>query len=286
LKIHILKRFSAYLIERTYPLISLPLVIGYSVSAALITKGYVELFPFVITSLLIFCIMSYFRLKNDIDDFEKDQIAFAERSLPRGMISKRDAQEVMQYLEYILASFLGIILIFYPAKTKALLLLVGGYLWLMKYKFYLPSWKKRSPLLKKFLNHVFFIPLTLLVMAIWSSPQVFSLPSLSYTLIVFSTIFVSNLCRKLDPYAHPASLTFIHYYGFHFSYYIALTALLLSALGAYELGVGLWLWPCELSVLYFLSRLFKKPKQFHIVQIASIFSLFMHIWAGIFYNRL
>ncbi|HEY4832072.1 MAG TPA: UbiA family prenyltransferase, partial [Waddliaceae bacterium] len=192
---------------------SLPLIVGYSLSAAWITKGFVELFPFVISSLLVFCITSYLRLKNDFEDFEKDSIAFTDRPLPRGLISRRAAQEVIQYLEYILAGFLGTIFIFYPTETKFIVLLLGGYLWLMGHKFYLPRWQKRSPLLREILGQAFLILLTLLIIAIWAPTEVFFLPSLSYTLIVFGAVFVNDLCRKLDPYAHPASLSFIHYYG-------------------------------------------------------------------------
>lgn len=288
MRIHKLERFPwlAYFVERVNPLTTLPLIIGFSLSAGLVTKGYVELFSFLISSLLLFFIACYLRLRNDFDDYEKDCIAFGDRPLPRSLISRRDVQEGLQYQEYILASFLGIIFIFFPTETKLNVLLVGGYLWLMGHKFYLPQWQKRSPLFKEILNQGFVIPLTLLIIAIYSPPNTFTWISLSYTLVVFGAVFLNNLCRKLDPYAHPASLSFIHYYGFHFSYYIALIALFLSAVGAYGLGAGLWLWPCELGVLYLLSRLFKNPKEFHFVQIAALFSLFMHVCSGVLITTL
>lgn len=270
-----------YILERLNPLVALPLIVGYSLSAVRIAKGVFDPLTLIVSCLALFYIAFFLRLKNDIQDFERDRIAFPSRPLPRGLISRYDAMEMVKYLEFGLTGFFGIIFIFYPPPVKLTILLTGGYIFLLAQGFFIPQWERSGPLLKGILAQILLIPLTLFIVGLWNSDATFTVPALSYTLIVFGASFVNGFCRKLDPFLHPASMSFIHYYGFRFSFYVGIGALLISALGAYGLGVQLWLWPCEIAVLYTLTMLFKKPKRFRFAQIAALLSLFVHIFSGL-----
>lgn len=272
-----MKAWLTYFKERYPPYIVFPLIVGLTLSGLWIGEGGFNPLSLIISCLVIFYATFYLRLKNDFDDFERDRIAFPNRPLPRGLISRYDVREIIRFLEISLAVLFGIIFVLYAAETRLALLLTGAYLWLMAHEFYAKNFMKRNLLVKEIFLQGFFIPVTLLVIGIWDHQFVFSLRGLSYSLVVFGAFFTYDLCRKLDPFSHPASLTFVHYYGFNFTYYVVIGALLVSAIGAYGLGLQLWLWPCELGIWFFLHRVFKYPKKFFYASIAALLSLFVHV---------
>jgi len=256
-------------------------IIGFALTGTILDGNMFTPFPFVVSCLVIFYMAFLLRLKNDFQDFDKDSIAFPERALPRGVLSKKEAEHAIHYLQYGLFGYFAVILIFYPAFTRLMLLLTGGYLWLILHNFYAEKWLTRHPLINGVMQQGIIFPLTLLVISLGRPEYVFSLQGFSYALLLSGAFFTFDICRKLDPYSHPITLAYIHYYGFRVTYWLVVVLLGLSALGSYGFGVHLILWTCEVGVLVMLTMLFKTPRIFRAVETAAGLSLIAHAWAGV-----
>lgn len=272
--------WAKYFLERYNPLFSIVVIIGISLSGVLLNRSYFQPLPFVISCLALFYSTFLLRLRGDIKDLERDRIAFPNRPLPRGLISKKEAEEALYYLKLGLVVFFAVLFIFSYANTRLALLLASLYLWLLLQDFYAKDLLERRPVLKSLLENGFIFFLALLVVSIGRPSIAFSSSGLAYSLLVFGAFFVFEICGKLDPYSHPIALSFVHFYGFRVTFWIAFLFLLLSALGAFRLGVQLWLCPAELVVLYTLYLLFKRPKRYRLAEIAASLSLVLHAWAG------
>ncbi len=274
-------RWCHYLGERFPPLSFFLTIIGYAFTAGALDKQSFEPVSFILCCLLLFYLAFLFRLDNDDKDFDKDCIAFPDRPLPRGDLRRQEVKKALRYLKYILVAYFVGMFIFSPQVTRLLLFFTGGYLWLIFHNFYIEKWLSRHPLIKGMLHHGLFFPLTLLVISIGQPEIAFSLHAWSYATLLFGAFFTFEICRKLNPYTHPITLHYIHYYGFTVIYGVAVVLLGISAVGAWGFGVPFILWLCEGGVLFFLTILFLNPKFFRTVQIVAGVSLIIHAWAGL-----
>lgn len=273
--------WAKYLFERYNPLFSMIVIIGAAASAVILNNSYFQPFPFVISCLVIFYTTFTLRLRNDIEDLERDRIAFPKRPLPQKLISRQEAEEVFYYLKFgQLIFFAGIFILSYQ-NTRLALLLASGYFWLLLNDFFAKRWLLRHPLSKCLAELGFIFFLAIFVVSIGRPSIAFASSGIAFALQLFGAYFVFEICRKLNPYSHPISLTFIHFYGFRITFIIAVFFLALSAIGAFMLGCWHWLWPAELAVLFSLTLLFKRPKSYRLAEIAASLSLILHAWAGL-----
>lgn len=272
--------WTTYFIERFNPVFFLTVIIGMALSGVVIDRNLFRLSTFVVSCMILFYTAFLLRLNNDINDYDKDCIAFPNRALPRGLISKRDAKHALRNLEYGLLLFAVLIFVVFWGNTRVALLLTSAYFWLLLNEFYAKKWLERRPIVKGFAQQGFIFILTLLVISIGRPGVVFTSQGISYALLIFAAFFTFDICRKLNPYSHPISMAYVHFYGFKTTFWIVSALLLLSAMGAYGLGVQLWLWPVELAVFLSLSILLKDPKKYRIAEIAAALSLLVHAWAG------
>ena len=107
---------------------------------------------------------------------------------------------------------------------------------------------------------------------------------LSYGLILFGAFSVYELCRVLDPRAHPSLGTPVQFFGFRRVFEMASIGLALSAMGAISLNLGWFLLPFEITVLLTLVVLFFRLDKFHLPELAVRLSLFVHGWSGAIHN--
>lgn len=265
--------------ERFHPLFSFFLFVGISLSAAFIGQQPLIPFSFIASTLLLFYIAFLLRLKNDVDDLEKDAVAHPDRCLVRGAISKKEAERAVEYLQYVVFAYLIFLFFFFGMTARFWLIVSAAYLW----------WRLKSPnkalrgriWLQIVVNQVLIIPLVFLVIAMNHPSYVFSGEGVCYVFLVFGALFLYEICRKLDPYSHPILLTPTHYYGFQQVYRVALALLGVTALAAYGMGIPGFLWPFELGVFIALSLLFKSPSRFSWAHGAASVSLLVHAWAGV-----
>lgn len=272
--------WTKYFVERFNPLFSLVVIIGMALSGVVIDGNLFHLTSFVVACMTIFYIAFIIRLNNDVKDYEKDCIAFRDRALPRGLISKKNAMHLLRILKYGITLYVVILFIIYWGNTRLALLLTSIYLGLLLNDFFAKKWIERRPLVKGLTYHGFVFFLTLLVISIGRPAVVFTSQGFAYAILIFASFFIYDICRKLDPYSHPISLAYVHYFGFKITFWILAALLLLSAICAYVLGVHLWLWTAELVVFLSLSILHFDPKQYQVAKLAASVSLLVHTWAG------
>ena len=269
-----------YFKERFSPLFSFAVIFGIALTGVIINRSPFVTAPFVISCITLCFGAILLRLRNDLEDYSKDCIAFPNRTLPRGLISTKEIAVVIQNLKYGMIIYSAFLFLFFGWTTKFILLLTAIYLWYFWNNFYSKEWLPRHPLAKGIARQGLVLPLTFLVISFGRADYVFSSQGWAYAILLFGAFFTFDICRKLDPFSHPASLAYIHYYGFRRVFFITGGALILSALGAYGMGLYLWLWPCELAVWLIMSLLFKKPKNYPLAEMAASVSLVVHAWAG------
>lgn len=230
----------------------------------------------IIVNVSLFSIsMLLLRVVNDGEDWEKDQIALGGKGQP---LSK----EYLKKLQGVLLSLLGGVMIaalwVWPVSVSLLFFLFLGYVWLLQNRFYSPDWWRRHPFLYTASFQAIFFWMALLIV-LQSEGSFFSGRVIVYPLLIFLSFFVFEICRKLNPYAHPIALSYVQYYGFRSMYLFVCALLLCSALCAYYLGKYPILWPCQLAVAVVLFGLFQKPKKYRRAELASLISLIIHVWS-------
>jgi len=96
--------------------------------------------------------------------------------------------------------------------------------------------------------------------------------------MLFGAFLTYEICRKLDPRAHPILANYIHFYGFRHGFEMAAIALAVSAMGAISLYLEALLIPCEVIVLLSMSLLFFQPAWYRLPEVAASISLMAHAW--------
>lgn len=222
------------------------------------------------------------RIMDEFKDYENDRIAHPQRPLPRGLLAPEQVARAVNFL--VVTMLIYAIAVAFTNNTLGLFaslcyLLVTGYLWLMYREFYAAAWLTKRPLLYAASHQLILIPLcyfcTLMEYPIaWLHPK----PVL-FGITVLGAFFTYEVCRKLDPNAHPLIGTYLSHYGTLPT--IALTActIALSALGAFGLGLGPLLWPVEAILLALLALLVIAPHRFRVIEHAASLSLALHVWA-------
>lgn len=275
-------RWFSYFFERFNPIFTLVVISGISTSATIFNDNLFDPIVFMASSMVWFFMSYYFRLHNDLEDLQVDKVAHPDRPLPREIIQPQEAQIVLKATLLILV-FLGVgIFLYFDAWSRLLVLINGGYFWLIRQNFYMGKSLDRKPLLKTILYQGILLPMTLLSIS-FSHPQtLFSTQSLSYCVLLYGVFFTFELCRKLNPFSHPASQSLIHFFGFKKVFRYAFVSLTVSAVGAFGFGAASFLLPVQLGVFLSLVYLFKNPRRYTISQLAASFSLILHSWSGVF----
>ncbi len=234
--------------------------IGIAYSGQMINGGTFSFINFLVSLVGILLFFFVVRVDDDIQDIAKDKIAHPNQIAVRKFLLQ-DIEKYVWRTCIVFSIFLFMVLWksgFYYAITLL-------YFWLQRKPF-------RQPLLKHFITQGMIIPVGLFASEMGSGVSV------AYAMVLFGAFSTYEICRKLDPFAHPVILSLLQFYGFREVYWIVVGQVLVSAIGAYYLDSYLILWPVEMGVLYILSRLFQDPRQYKFAQLAAAISLFIHIW--------
>lgn len=275
-------RWFSFFFERFHPITTLVVISGISTSATIFNYNPFDPVVFMASCMVWFFLSFYFRLNNDLADLQVDKVAHSDRPLPRGIIHPQEAQVVLKAIQLILV-FLGVgIFLYFDAWSRLLVLINGGYFWLIRQKFYMGESLDRKPLLKTVMYQGMLIPMTLLSISLSHPQTLFSIQSLSYCLLLYGAFFTFELCRKLNPFSHPASQSLIHFFGFKKVFRFVFASLAVSAVGAIGFGAASLLLPVQLGVFLSLVYLFKNPRHYSIAQLAANFSLILHSWSAVF----
>ena len=226
-------------------------------------------------ALLFFAVL---RIMDEHKDYEKDKIAHPHRPLPRGLIA---AEQVAVAVKGLAVAMLLFSVVFGLANRPAGIsyLLVTGYLWLMYREFYAGSWLASRPLLYAASHQVIILPLCYFCVLAGDPVAWRHLQPAFLGITVLGAFFAYEICRKLDPNAHPLLQTYLSHYGPAKTLGLTICTVAFSALGALGLGLGQMLWPLEGILIALLSLLLLAPNRFKIIEHGATISLALHVWA-------
>jgi 4-hydroxybenzoate polyprenyltransferase len=154
------------------------------------------------------------RIMDEIKDFETDKVAHPERPLPRGLLTVAEAQRgVGLGLGTMLAASLVIAALGF-IRAGLFYALTSGYLWLMYREFYCDRWLQQRVFLYA-VTHQLILLLLALALASVGAPSASTpwLEQLATGVPILGAFFTFEVCRKLDPGAHPLLKTYRARYG-------------------------------------------------------------------------
>ena len=225
-----------------------------------------------------FLFFAVLRIMDEHKDYEKDKIAHPHRPLPRGLIAAEQVAVAVKGLAVAMLLFSVVVgLANRPAGISYLL--VTGYLWLMYREFYAGSWLASRPLLYAASHQVIILPLCYFCVLAGDPVAWRHLQPAFLGITVLGAFFAYEICRKLDPNAHPLLQTYLSHYGPAKTLGLTICTVALSALGALGLGLGQMLWPLEGILIALLSLLLLAPNRFKIIEHGATISLALHVWA-------
>ena len=225
-----------------------------------------------------FLFFAVLRIMDEYKDYEKDKVAHPHRPLPRGLIAPEQVAVAVKGLAVAMLLFsVAVGLANRPAGISYLL--VTGYLWLMYREFYAGTWLANRPLLYAASHQIIILPLCYFCVLAASPDAWRHLQPALLGITVLGAFFTYEICRKLDPNAHPLLQTYLSHYGPAKTLIFTLCTIALSALGALGLGLGQMLWPLEGLLIALLSLLFLAPYRFKTIEHGATISLALHVWA-------
>lgn len=272
-----------YIKERFFLPTLIVLVVGISLSGIFLHDHSFKLLPFILSFTGLFFFFALMRLIDDVKDLEKDRIAHPERPLPRGLIKKKTARSMVDQLQMVLFAYSMIVWVLLQETAGLAYACVAIYLWLMDKDFFAGSWLHRHPLIYGVLLQLFIFPVIFFAVAVVRADAIMLPFTWAFAAMLFGAFFCYDICRKLDPHAHPVMASYVHFYGFHRTFEIATLTLAISAMSATTLNLSLLLLPCEFVVLIALALLFFQQRWFKIPEVLASLSLMLHAWAIVLY---
>ena len=221
----------------------------------------VALSTFCLTLLLILM-----RLMDEIKDHQKDLIAHPERPLPRGLITPAEMHVAVRNVSVLLLSIGLIVTLLRSSICGAVFIALVLYLWLMYKEFFCPVLLGKNAFFYAVTHQVILIPMYVFSVAAVSPEQAFSERTLWFSLTGLGASFAFEVCRKLDPHAHPVLKTYLALYGKAPSVIAILLSLGLLAFSSVQIGVQQLIIPAVVLLLLFLPLVYIKPEKFKAIE--------------------
>lgn len=153
------------------------------------------------------------RLMDEWKDYEKDQVAHPSRPLPRGLIAPGEVRVGIATGMALMAAFTFVL--GWRGYPEACTLYAGitAYLWLMYKEFFVGAALAQKPFLYGFTHQIILLPLMAFPVALYHARGAYQNSSIQLGITVLGAFFTYELCRKLDPKAHPILKTYPQVYG-------------------------------------------------------------------------
>lgn len=272
-------RWLTYVKER-FPLVTYLLLSGamcWSGASLFMVSPFSALIQSSLSMVGILLFFFELRLMDEWKDFEKDKVAHPTRPLPRGLIQPGEVRLGIGIGIALMLAFAGLLALLGYRDAAALFLGISIYLWLMYKEFFAGESLSRLPFLYGFTHQIILLPLMAFPVAIYHAKGWLQPPSLQLGLTVLGAFFTYELCRKLDPKAHPILKTYPQVYGrggtfFRISITTA-TALLGSSLLHIEAVSVLPLMLTWIAALVWILR----PGTHKVVELLATISLLVHL---------
>lgn len=274
--------------ERTpiasYLLLTLgPVMSGYFLSAT--PRLHSPLISF--TGFFLFFIV--LRMMDEYKDYEKDVLAHPKRPLPQGLIPLPEFNRGIGIGVCLMIAF-NSFLYFADMKCSALLYaLVVIHLWLMYKEFYVGEWLNKKPLFYAVTHQLILLTLCLFSLATFRADGFFhfSRTDWVYSFSVLFAFFSYEVCRKLDPGAHPVLKTYRAVYGMRGVFRIVGVLIFLHLLAIRFLFDGnnnqLFFFISPLLLFLSILALGLDKVKFKTVELIATLNLLVFLYSGILY---
>lgn len=271
-------RWLVYLRER-FPIATMSaLVAGLSLSGIYLYGNQFSFLPFIISFVGLLAFFGLLRLMDEVKDIEKDRVAHRDRPLPRGLIKKEEALRLIDLSLYIFLAYGLIIWVVLEATAALTFVALTFYLWLMYKEFGLGKWLSARPVTYAITHQLVAFLIAFFVVSVAHPTKVLHFKTWAFGFMILGSFFCYEICRKLDPHAHPILATYVHFYGYRKTFELAVLVLVLSSFGAIELGLYWLLFP-EGILLITLCMLFYQSSWYRLPEIIASLSLLLHVWA-------
>ena len=224
-----------------------------------------------IGTLLFFFLL---RLMDEVKDLKKDLVAHPERPLPRGLLSFKEAMLGIYFGTGVMGGFSLVLLFSRYSAAGAFFAGITLYLYLMFKEFFCDRWLNERPLIYASSHQAIMLPIVAFAAAVYPG-SVLSWKVAYLGIMLLGAFFTYEICRKLDPAAHPVLRTYLQVYGRYQAIGIVFGTTLIAAVGAYLMNLHFFLWPLEAMVLLSMARL----KWYKVTETLATLSLIAHIWA-------
>jgi len=252
---------------------------GFAATGVVLGTGRLQLRPLAVSFAGVMVFFALLRLMDEDKDLDKDRIAHPERPLPRGLLDVGDVRLVIRAAIGLMAAWSPVAALTTSAAAGAAYAAVTVYLWLMYREFYVGEWLQLRPLLYTLAHQLILIPLSGYCVFVASSAPSSRSMALGLSLLTSGAFFAYEVCRKLDPAAHPILRTYLHVHGRGGVLAMVAVAMLVAGAGARMLAVADFLWPIEVGLLLSLIVIWLRPTAFKIPETVAGLSLLAHLWA-------
>jgi hypothetical protein len=209
-----MKNWLIFFKERT-PLASYLLITMGPVSSGYFLSAHPTKFDMFLSFLGYFLFFIVLRMMDEYKDYEKDILAHPTRPLPRGLIPLPQFKNGINLGIGLLITFDAFLFLLDYKFSTMFYTLIIIHLWLMYKEFYVAEWINARPLLYAVTHQLILVTLCLYCMSTYRNnvSVPFSRMDWVYSFSVLFAFFSYEVCRKLDPNAHPLLKTYRYIYG-------------------------------------------------------------------------
>ncbi len=253
---------------------------GIALSGATYPYQPLTLLYAVIACVFNFLFFSTLRLMDEIKDYEKDKIVHPTRPLPRGLISVSEIHKVMLSGLFGMVAIVALCYFFGRTLAGHWYSFTTLYLWLMYKEFYIGQALNKSPILYAITHQIIFLFMNAGAVMLTGPETYWAEAMLKPALIILGGFFTYEICRKLDPSAHPLLGTYRYHYGLKVTGVFSFLTLATAGFGAYITYGLAWptfvLWAVEIITIVGFIVLAKE--KYKLVELLASISLLTHIW--------
>jgi hypothetical protein len=272
-------RWLTYTRERFPLAVYLLLIGGFVLSGLFLAGGRFQWQGFLVSFFGFLLFFFQLRLMDERKDYDKDVVAHPERPLPRGLLSVDEVGQTIVLINLVMLAYGALVMVVANRAASLSYYAVTVYLLLMYKEFFLGRWLDQRPLLYAVTHQAIVFAVCIFAVSVTRPDLAGDGHTLSLGLAILGSFFGYEVCRKLDPAAHPILKTYLGVYGRNVTSLVVAVSCLVAGLGAWGLGLQALLWPAEGLLAASLWILFLKPEKYKIVEGVATLSLLVHLWA-------
>lgn len=228
-----------------------------------------DLAALAVAAIGVTAVLALLRLMDELKDLDKDRVAHPGRPLPRGVLSEPEARRgLWWFVTALVVASAGVASLSDPLAGLLLGVCVAYALLMYREFFAGRAWAGR-PFLYAATHQVIVLPLYAFATASAAPELALSEPVLWFGLTGLGASFAFEVCRKLDPDAHPALGTYLTVRGRDPTVAAVAGAVALAALAAYRIDVHPFVWPAGALLLASLPVVYVRPERFAWVESAA-----------------